>query len=235
MTYVLSDIHGHYDKYKAMLEIISFRPADTLYVLGDVIDRGPDGVKILQNMMIRPNILPILGNHELTAAICLPWLMEEVTDRSLETLGEDQIAALSEWIANGGGTTLCELKRLGQEERWELLEYLREMDLYAEVEAGDRHFVLVHAGLNHFTPDKSLNRYELTDILFGRPNLGESYYEDKFLVFGHTPTRLLREQSGATPSDHIYRQRTQIAIDCGCGFGGPLGCLCLDTMKEFYV
>lgn len=36
----MSDIHGCFDKYKEMLELIEFVPGDTLYVLGDVTDRG---------------------------------------------------------------------------------------------------------------------------------------------------------------------------------------------------
>ena len=127
MIYVMSDIHGCLEKYRCMLEVIELAPEDTLYVLGDVIDRGPDGVGILQDMMGRANVIPILGNHEFTAAICLPWLLESVTDRSLEALEETQIAALSEWIANGGGVTLRALQALSQEEREDILEYLREM------------------------------------------------------------------------------------------------------------
>lgn len=72
MIYATSDIHGCAEKYQALLERIRFSAADTLYVLGDVIDRGPDGVAILQDMMLRPNVLPILGNHEFMAAMCLP-------------------------------------------------------------------------------------------------------------------------------------------------------------------
>jgi len=41
MTYAVSDIHGCYDKYRELLRVIRFCPKDTLYVLGDVIDRGP--------------------------------------------------------------------------------------------------------------------------------------------------------------------------------------------------
>ena len=37
----MSDIHGEYDKYLAMLEQIDLSEDDTLYVLGDVVDRGP--------------------------------------------------------------------------------------------------------------------------------------------------------------------------------------------------
>ena len=127
MNYVMSDIHGCFDKYKEMLSLIDFAPRDTLYVLGDVIDRGPDGIKILQDMMLRPNVFPLLGNHEFTAAMCLPWLMKEVTGQSLAVLDETQIAALSEWIANGGGVTIRNREELSQEEREDILEYLREM------------------------------------------------------------------------------------------------------------
>lgn len=230
MIYVMSDIHGCYDKYRAMLCEIQFKAADTLYVLGDVIDRGPDGVRILMDMNMRPNVLPILGNHEFTASVCLPWLLEEVTDQSLDALSQVQIAALTEWITNGGGPTIQSVKALSGEERGDLLDYLREMELYAQVEAGGRSFVLTHSALENFSPGKPLDSYELQDFLFGRPKPDAVYYPDRTLVFGHTPTRLLCGQ------DKIFRSGTMIDIDCGCFFeGGRLGCLCLDTMEEFYV
>ena len=54
MVYAVSDIHGCYDKYIDLLNKINFSPDDTLYVLGDVIDRGPDGFKIMLDMAQRP-------------------------------------------------------------------------------------------------------------------------------------------------------------------------------------
>lgn len=213
-----------------MLELIEFLPSDTLYVLGDVIDRGPDGVKILQDMIMRTNVFPLLGNHEFTAAVCFPWLMEEVTEQSLAALDEVQLAALIEWLANGGGPTLKSLQRLSYEGRENILEYFQEMELYAEVQAGGRSFVLTHSAPEHFAPGKPLDSYNLQDFLFGRPSLDAVYYPDKILVFGHTPTRLLWGQ------DKIFRKGNMIDIDCGCVYkGGQLGCLCLDTMEEFYV
>ena len=230
MNYAISDIHGRFDKYKEMLSLIDFAPRDTLYVLGDVIDRGPDGIPILQDMMLRPNVFPLLGNHEFTAAVCLPWLMEEVTDQSLDSLDKTQIAALSEWITNGGGVTLRSLKVLGQEEREDILEYFQEMELFAQVEAGGRSFVLTHSGLDHFSPDRPLSEYRLEDFLFCRPGPDTVYFPDKLVIFGHTPTRYHSKQ------DKIFRQETWIDIDCGCAApSGRLGCLCLDTMEEFYV
>lgn len=236
MIYVMADIHGCFDKYQQMLEKIAFSAKDTLYVLGDVLDRGPDGIPILQNMNARANVLPLLGNHEFMAAVCMPWLLQEVTAENLAELDESQLAALNDWLDNGGGTTIQSLHQLNQEEREDILEYLREMELYAEVEAGGKSFVLVHAGLDHFAPDKPLDDYQLEDFLFDRPRVGQTYFPDKFLVFGHTPVRYLRHQAGQPLSDTIFRWGNQIAIDCGCVFpNGRLGCLCLDTLEEFYV
>lgn len=231
-TYCVSDIHGEYETYRRLLEKLCFSGRDTLYVLGDVIDRGPDGIKILQDMNARPNVFPILGNHEFTAAVCLPWLMEEVTNQSLAKLDDTQLAALSEWIANGGGPTLRSLQQLSTEERQDILEYFQEMELYAEVEAGGRRYVLTHAALENFDPAKPLDDYELQDFLFGRPDPKAVYWPDKILVFGHTPTRLIPENPAP---DRIYRTNGCIAIDCGCTFGGPLGAICLETGEEFYV
>ena len=74
MIYVISDIHGCYQSYLKMLEKLGVRDSDTVYILGDTIDRGRDGIKVLQDMMMRPNIIPILGNHEYMAAHALDSL-----------------------------------------------------------------------------------------------------------------------------------------------------------------
>ena len=44
MIYCMSDIHGELDRFKAMLDLINFSSDDTLYIIGDVIDRHPGGV-----------------------------------------------------------------------------------------------------------------------------------------------------------------------------------------------
>lgn len=181
-------------------------------------------------MMNRRNVFPILGNHEYNAAVCLPWLLEEVTEQSIAALDEALIAAYSEWIANGGEATIRSLKALEQEERKDILDYLRDMEIFAQVESGGRNFVLTHSGLGRFSQNQALEDYDLDDFLFDRPNLSTSYYLDKLLIFGHTPTQLLGGDG------RILRQETWIDIDCGCVYaGGQLGCLCLDTLEEFYV
>ncbi|MBR6518940.1 MAG: metallophosphoesterase, partial [Oscillospiraceae bacterium] len=46
MIYVMSDLHGCYDKYIFMIKKIELKAEDALYILGDILDRGPNGFKI---------------------------------------------------------------------------------------------------------------------------------------------------------------------------------------------
>lgn len=64
MIYCMSDIHGELDRFKAMLDLINFSSDDTLYIIGDVIDRHPGGVEFLKIIKDTPNMFMLLGNHE---------------------------------------------------------------------------------------------------------------------------------------------------------------------------
>ena len=63
-TYVMSDIHGNAERFNSIINQIELKPEDSLYVLGDVIDRYPDGIRILRLLMSLPNVKLLLGNHE---------------------------------------------------------------------------------------------------------------------------------------------------------------------------
>ena len=237
MIYAMSDIHGCYEKYRDMLETIKFAADDTLYVLGDVLDRGPDGFKILLDMAARPNVIGLLGNHELLAAAVLPSLLRTMRQGEEQPLSKAEQEQMQEWIQNGGKASILQFLQLGGEEMETVCEYLPELSAYEEITVQGRQFLLVHAGLEHFSPARSLEEYDLEDFLFCRPDLDAAYFPDKTLVFGHTPTRLLYQKIGEPGQpERIFHRGMMIGIDCGCAYpGGRLGCLCLDTMEEFYV
>ena len=46
--YAVSDIHGCYTQFQHLLDKISLTDSDELYILGDVIDRGPKSPEVLQ-------------------------------------------------------------------------------------------------------------------------------------------------------------------------------------------
>jgi len=102
----------------------------------------------------------------------------------------------------------------------------------------------VHAGLDNFSAERRLEDYDLSELLFHSPDYNRVYFEDKYLVTGHIPARVMyARDNGAAPAalgetdenDRIYMKNRHISIDCGCAYGGRLGCICLDTMEEFYV
>lgn len=230
MIYVLSDIHGMYEKYKQMLEKINFSPYDTLYILGDVIDRGHRSLDILKDMMTRDNIVPLIGNHELMAMKCLSFLTEEITDETIEQLTPQQLMDYANWMINGGDLTLEKFIQLSFLEREKLQQYLLNFKAYEYVTVGDRQYLLVHAGIDHFDVSKSLDEYDIDDLVWARPDFQRSYFADMDVIVGHTPTMMIHHKAEIFYHDHF------IAIDCGaCYPGGRLACLCLDTMEEFYV
>ena len=64
MTYIMSDIHGNRQRFESVLSQIQLKKADRLYILGDVIDRFPDGIGLLQQIRKMRNARLLLGNHE---------------------------------------------------------------------------------------------------------------------------------------------------------------------------
>ncbi len=233
MIYVMSDIHGELDKFERMLKKIDLRPEDTLYVIGDVVDRGPHPIGVLSVMMCYPNIIPIMGNHELMALRSLDQLEDRVTDEFLNTLSVDDYHNLQNWILCGGSSTIKEFQRLNQEERGVVLDYLEDFSSYEVVNTANTEYYLIHAGFRNFSRKKALYEYEITDLVWTRTNYDEMYYPDRIVITGHTPTQNIK---GNPNPGYIYRNANNIAIDCGACFdGGRLGTLCLDTGEEFYI
>ena len=230
-TYVISDVHGNYEGYMKILERIHFSEEDTLYVNGDVIDRGMGGIKILQHMMMQPNISPILGNHEYAAATCLRFLMKEITEESIGDIDEETIKNLMEWQNIGGQCTMDAFHKLSCEEKQDIVDYLDEFSLYEEVSVNEKQFVIVHAGLTNFSPDRPLETYEMYELIFKAPDYDRIYFLDKYLVTGHLPTKVIE---GNPRPNKIFRKNNHIAIDCAAGYDGCVGCICLDTFEEFY-
>ncbi len=230
-TYVISDVHGNYEGYMKILEMIHFSDEDTLYVNGDVIDRGMGGIKILQHMMMQPNIYPILGNHEYAAATCLRFLMKEITEESIEDIDEETIKNLMEWQNIGGQCTMDGFQKLSREEQQGIVDYLDEFSLYEEVSVNEKQFVIVHAGLTNFSPDRPLEDYEMYELIFKAPDYDMVYFPNKYLVTGHLPTKVIE---GNPRPNKIFRKNNHIAIDCAAGYDGCVGCICLDTLEEFY-
>ena len=233
-VYAISDLHGYpLEKFLALLEKAGFTEDDTLYVLGDVIDRNGDGgIEMLRYIMAQPNYEFILGNHEDMLLNC-SFLFDEITEDSIEALDADKLKHYERYMRNGGGVTLRNLKNLRDEDEGafnDLLEFLYNVPIYGAETVNGRDFLLIHGGLKDFSPEKKLKDYAEFDILWERPKLTDEYFDDIMTVFGHTPTLYYGEEYRGK----VIKTRTWINIDTGAAELLPPALLRLDDLEVFY-
>lgn len=225
-TYVMSDIHGHGDLFRKMLEKIGFSEDDKLYIIGDVVDRGPDGIKLLQQILHTPNIVFLLGNHE---DLLLRYLYHYGTDLTHNPLG-----------MLGNHPTISGFKDLLDEQKTELVQALMNAPIHEIITVNGQHFYLVHAFPANNRDDELWNRPQKNVV---------NPIPDTQVIIGHTPTIFFertREEVDQYEEElfqqgrhfEIYHGHGFIGIDCGCGTAervGALACLRLEDLAEFYV
>lgn len=224
MKYVVSDLHGYYDKYIKVIELLN--DADELYIIGDVIDRGPDGIKILLDIMSRENVFMTKGNHEYLLYNDLSELAgSDAIDTNRIILGSLEYGDIGQF------ETLKAFSRLSVKEQFAILDYIFELPLYIKLCVNSKEYILVHAGIPDFngTPIP-IEHLDEDDLLVGYHDYNVQHYPNTTIIIGHQPTRTILD---AQPN-RIYRKGDTINVDCGLGFGGQIGVLCLDTNEEYY-
>lgn len=234
MRYIVSDIHGCYDQYRMLLEKIHFSEEDELYVLGDAVDRGPEPIKVLQDMMKRSNVIFILGNHDFIMYSLMKKLSVEITEDNYDKyLTPEILLDYNLWLQDGGLVTAKQFGKLAYSDKMDVLDYIAGASVYEVIENNGKEYRLVHAGLADFAPDKAMEEYDLYDFLEERVDYTKRYYpeENIFLVTGHTPTVFI-EGWGRT---EVYMRNGHIALDCACAAGGKLAAFCVETEEVIYV
>ena len=244
----MSDLHGCYEEFQQMLDLINFSADDSLTIIGDVVDRGTASVGLLQDIMARENARLLMGNHEYVMASTLNALpidvasdsfMEYFCDESGELLlASPAFSDYCYWMDNGGRTTFNDYLKLPLSERTDIVNFLNNTPYYHEITVENQKYILVHSVPGGFGKDKPMGSYEPRDLLFTRirqpERWGEGFYDDKIIVIGHTPTLYVdKEYTGK-----MYRNTGIVNVDCGCVYrssGGRLCCLRLDDMREHYI
>lgn len=66
-TYLVGDLHGCYDEFRALLDKVKFDPAqDQLYLTGDLVARGEKSLECLRWVKsLGQSVKTVLGNHDL--------------------------------------------------------------------------------------------------------------------------------------------------------------------------
>ena len=225
MRYCVSDIHGEYGLFMKLLEKISFSEKDEMYILGDVIDKGPSSVKLLKFVLSQPNMHMILGNHEFDF---LKYYRSQKAGSTGSYSG--LLPMLRDYFKDG------ELLDM------ETVEALDKLPFYII----ERDFIGVHSGLpldseNRVTDPAMADGRELVyDRRFKEPTLLP--VTDKCILFGHTTTdniagvnRILAYKKPGVSEAKRLSDYCKIHIDTGSWSSGVLGCISLDTLRVVYV
>lgn len=230
MTYVLSDIHGNLGRFESIMKQINLQSDDTLYILGDVIDRYPYGIKILRRIMKMSNVKMVLGNHEYMMLTAIGHCKDAADEKEITNWKSRHL-----WYRNGGEVTHEKLKRISKEYRAEVFRFLRQLPVNLDIGVNGTKYKLVHG-----SPVENYNRSYFNRVdyknekefaVWERWDETAYAFEDGILIFGHTPTCYFQRKEPLS----IWKNEEAIGIDCGCGYeDGRLACLRLDDMKEFY-
>ena len=228
MTYAVANLHGCFSKFKKLLKQINFNDNDVMYVIGDIVDYGEEPIELLCDLSMRYNVIPILGECDFRAFEMLTELDKMLGGASPYP---EVIGKMTEWIQEGGAKTMEGFKALDEDMKEGVLEYLEDMSLYEEVEVRGKKYLLVHAGIADYSAESDLDDYMPEDFIYESVDPDYQLIDGVTLVVGHKPTY---EIEGAERGK-IYHGEGSIFLDCGAAYDEPLGCICLETGKEYYI
>jgi hypothetical protein len=172
-TFAIGDIHGEARLLRALLARLPLRPADTLVFLGDAVNRGPDSLGVVRQILALRDARPgetvcLMGNHEETWAAV--WDGERFAGRP----GMPGDRELARQLTSPEGHA-------------DVFRYVQLTRLFFE----DEFAYYAHAGATP-TPGRPFDQTPAQDLLWGpdafltRPWRPRDWGgEDKPIVFGH--------------------------------------------------
>jgi protein phosphatase len=226
---IIGDIHGCFNEYYELVKQLDYewngglprhKDARKLVFLGDLTDRGPESIKVMEHVyhLVQNNLaLYTPGNH-------CNKLYRYLIGRKVQ-------------IRHGLETTVAELDELDPNKRKEVSDHFcflyENAPLYLELDGGK--LVVAHAGIRTDFIGQSGSKVK-TFVLYGditgetnpdgtpvRRDWAKKHSGHQTIVYGHTPVESVR---------HIQNTWN---IDTGCVFGGKLSALKYPEMKTISV
>lgn len=203
-TLAIGDIHGCNTALRNLLLALELTADDTLIMLGDAIDRGPDSRDVLEQLIAvnkQCQFVPIFGNHE--------QMLLDATENKIP---------LQDWLIHGGAETLdsyghgAVLTEISPEH----LDFIATWVDYHETET---HF-FAHA---NYTPKKPLEKQPWEELRWRSLKyfLPSPHSSGKTAIVGHT----------ANKKRQIVNHGHVLCIDTYCHGGGWLTALEPETGK----
>ena len=224
-VYAVSDIHGNGSLWNAIKDFL--KPEDTLYILGDCGDRGPDGWSIICDALEMDNVIYLMGNHE---QMLYNALMEQLKPEEERDLLERR-----RLFYNGGKKTYNDAYKNGFHNKLNKLGLLPYWEVY--INSQGVRIILTHAG---FTPTADKNYFPpYEDLIWNRDHFWDEWDEENnsnvVCVHGHSPVPYLASElimKVEEPRALWYCNNHKVCIDMGTYNTNITVLLDLDTFEE---
>ena len=163
-VWIVGDIHGYKETLNSLISNLNLGLEDIVVCLGDMVDRGPDSVGVVNLFMCENNLYSLKGNHE-------------------EML-------LSDWLKTGGFGNYSDtgfwstIKPLTREEMQRIRKFISSLPTEIVLEK----FRLVHAGYSDMPYSSNLEQQTDNERLWSRDIFTVNYPFDpeRTIIVGHT-------------------------------------------------
>lgn len=204
--FAIGDIHLCFNKFMSLWKKLNVTDKDLCIFLGDYIDRGNEGDKMLAWLFEhsnKENFVFLTGNHEFMFVETYNQDRElldkifrgEKTQLTSQDVEEHKAAAF--WILNGGDKTINALLRLQQKNEFivdEFLNFVKSLDFRYTIEICGRTYFFCHAGIR---PNVPLEEQTVDDLFWIRKEFfhrNRGYNGKDVIIVGHTPIQRLSKR-----------------------------------------
>jgi bis(5'-nucleosyl)-tetraphosphatase (symmetrical) len=161
--YMIGDVQGCDSALQNLLDTLNFSPSrDTLYLLGDLVNRGPDSAAVLRRLMGYGDAAQcLLGNHDLHLLAVAHGVRKPSRKDTLNTL-------------------------LEAPDRQAMLNWLRHQKMAMLLSRGDKPLLMVHAGvLPAWTAPQTMGLAQEVEAVLQGAHAGEFFQT----MYGNTPNQ----------------------------------------------
>lgn len=221
---VTSDIHGYLSYFKKVLEKACFSNDDILFIVGDMIEKGPESLSTLRYVMElckKGNVIPLIGNVDAYRLKLIYELSEE------NVCGfYDYILNLRKWVgtsfyeelATECGYTINSPEDILLSKQAVITHFENEFNFLTNLPTvvETQNYIFVHGGLRkkQVSDNSDKGIFELTKFDAFAEKTSDIF--DKYIIAGHWPV-VLYSSDIPQMNPIINCDKKIISIDGGCG------------------
>lgn len=212
---VISDIHGHLDRFQTLLQKVQYKPEDYLVILGDFVEKGDqviETIHYIQKLAKRERVFVLMGNCEwaLDALLTVPELAKEIPQYLKRVSSNGCIREVYHKLhLDQGHETMLGIQKKIADYLHDEIYFISHLPVTLKL----NNFLFVHAGIKKGIPYKQNTLSSLLEMKY----FYESGHDLKeTVIVGHMPTSNYY-QSHICNDIIIDKEKRIISIDGGTG------------------